>query len=151
MKQVQLDIFEVNMVNNGVIIEDEFFMVLFCRHAGKSSTSKAHTAVECCAAHKYRGCSDHSICCAAGGECATSLEGGNQVTAAGSLGALMEKMRIQVELGTAAVDKIFHTSAGYDLTEDQQKALKKFTEAKEKEDKERAQKQEQFAAKQAEE
>jgi hypothetical protein len=64
---------------------------------------------------------------------------------------LMEKMRIQVELGTAAVDKIFHTSAGYDLTEDQQKALKKFTEVKEKEDKERAQKQEQFAAKQAEE
>jgi hypothetical protein len=63
---------------------------------------------------------------------------------------LMEKMRIQVELGTAAVDKIFHTSAGYDLTEDQQKALKKFTEAKEKEDKERAQKQEQFAAKPAE-
>jgi hypothetical protein len=63
---------------------------------------------------------------------------------------LMEKMRIQVELGTAAVDKIFHTSAGYDLTEDQQKALKKFTEAKDKEDKERAQKQEQFAAKQAE-
>jgi len=25
MKKVQLDIFEVNMVNNGVIIEDEFF------------------------------------------------------------------------------------------------------------------------------
>ncbi len=63
---------------------------------------------------------------------------------------LMEKMRIQVELGTAAVDKIFHTSTGYDLTEDLQKALKKFTEAKEKEDKERAQKQEQFAVKQAE-
>jgi hypothetical protein len=55
-----------------------------------------------------------------------------------------------VELGTTAVDKIFHTSVGYDLTEDQQKALKKFTEAKEKEDKERAQKQEQFAAKPAE-
>jgi hypothetical protein len=55
-----------------------------------------------------------------------------------------------VELGTAAVDKIFHTSVGYDLTEDQQKALKKFTEAKEKEDKERVQKQEQFAVKQAE-
>jgi hypothetical protein len=66
------------------------------------------------------------------------------------LTSLMEKMRMQVELGIAAVDKIFHTSAGYDLTEDQQKALKKFTEAKEKEDKERAQKQEQFAAKQAE-
>ena len=31
MKKVQLDIFEVNMVNNGVIIEYEFFMVLFCR------------------------------------------------------------------------------------------------------------------------
>ncbi len=31
MKQVRLDIFEVNTVNNGVIIEDKFFMVLFCR------------------------------------------------------------------------------------------------------------------------
>ncbi len=55
-----------------------------------------------------------------------------------------------MELGTAVVDKIFHTSVGYDLMEDQQKALNKFTEAKEKEDKERAQKQEQFAVKQAE-
>jgi hypothetical protein len=41
------------------------------RHAGKSSTSKAHTAVECCA-HKYRGCPDHSSGYAAGGERATS-------------------------------------------------------------------------------
>jgi hypothetical protein len=63
---------------------------------------------------------------------------------------LMEKMRMKAELGTAAVDKIFHTAAGYELTEEQQKALKKFTEAKEKEEKEKAQKQEQFAAKQAE-
>ena len=56
------------------------------RHAGKSSTSKAHTAVECCA-HTYRGCYDHSSGCAAGGERANLLEEGDQVTVAGSLGA----------------------------------------------------------------
>jgi hypothetical protein len=52
---------------------------------------------------------------------------------------LLVQIRMQVELGAAAVTKIFHTAAGYEeLSEDQQKLLKKFTAAKEKEEKEQA-------------
>jgi hypothetical protein len=45
---------------------------------------------------------------------------------------------MQVELGAVAVDKIFHTAAGYDdMSEERKKLLQKFTEQKEKEEKEK--------------
>jgi len=64
---------------------------------------------------------------------------------------LLDKMRMGVELGTEAINKIYHTAGGYDnMSKEQKKLLKKFTEEKEKEEKEREriQKAQQLAAQQ---
>jgi hypothetical protein len=54
---------------------------------------------------------------------------------------LLGQIRMQVEMGAAAVTKIFHTAAGYEeLSEEQQKLLKKFTAEKEKQEKEKEEK-----------
>jgi hypothetical protein len=45
MKQVRLDIFEVNTVNNSVIIEDEFFKVLFCRDGATDRSTGVWTRI----------------------------------------------------------------------------------------------------------